>query len=453
MPAARYWKLTSIDTYGNNLNLSVIWLVDSLSQRVDTSSTITSSFAPLSGAVTNLKDVTPGTGCSFSLVDIINKNLSINWDAGSGNTMDVSSLRFGSKNTKESFIKSFLLFYSNDNINWNFYTNISIDKELSYPGANTLTTNFTDSINITNYDKSYFNKTSDNSFISILNYGYGQCFYTNDIIYTGEHYFEVTSDVNTFIVGFYDENIKIINNYPGSVTGSFGFYPTNGILYNNASGVNINAPYTTPGTIGILVSFKDNYVKYLVNGALVTTTIDLTNRRLRLVIGTPANKLINENISINTGQSLFVNTVPVGFNSGLFKNYSTTDLLPVTTTLYDYKGISTNDGIALTLIDTEIDYFKWPTQGFDIFNYGFGFIKNTVKITGSPNIPVRRIVQLQDIRSGVIIRETWSDEITGEYEFKYLPENVKYNVIAIDFTNNFRSEINGPITPSRMPGY
>lgn len=451
MPAARYWKLTSIDTYGNNLNLSVIWLVDSLLQRVDTSSTITSSFAPLSGAVTNLKDVTPGTGCSFSLVDIVNKNLSINWDAGSGNTMDVSSLRFGSKNTKESFIKSFLLFYSNDNINWNFYSDVFINKELNYPGANTLSDLFTDSINITSYDTTSFDKVNNNNFVANKSYDYNKCFYTSDIIYTGEHYFEITSNVDTFMVGFYNEDIELINNYPGAVVGSFGFYPRDGSLYIDGGIVNISAPYTTPGTIGILVSFKDNYVKYLVDGVLETTTIDLTNRRLRLVIGCGTTGSLGDEFTINTGQSLFVNAVPAGLNSGLFKNYSITDLLPVTTTLYDYKKLSNN--IDVSGIDTEIDYFKWPTQGFDIFNYGFGFIKNTVKITGSPNIPVRRLVQLQDIRSGVIIRETWSDETTGEYEFKYLPENVKYNVIAIDFTNNFRSEINGPITPSRMPGY
>lgn len=82
---------------------------------------------------------------------------------------------------------------------------------------------------------------------------------------------------------------------------------------------------------------------------------------------------------------------------------------------------------------------------------GAGRITGTVKVDSSPDIPVYRRVWLMNQRDAVVIRETWSDETTGEYEFTNIDETQEYSVISFDHTNNFRAVIADRVTPEPMP--
>lgn len=82
---------------------------------------------------------------------------------------------------------------------------------------------------------------------------------------------------------------------------------------------------------------------------------------------------------------------------------------------------------------------------------GFGRLAATVKQVGTPNSPVWRRVRLLDRRTGRCIRETWSDPVTGLYEFTYIALNREYTVVAYDHTGVHNAVIADPILAEPMP--
>jgi hypothetical protein len=70
---------------------------------------------------------------------------------------------------------------------------------------------------------------------------------------------------------------------------------------------------------------------------------------------------------------------------------------------------------------------------------GNGRIAGSVGIKGSPNTPVRRRVRLFDEKSGLLVREVFSDLVTGAYEFMYVSMEHKYTVVTYDYDNNYRA--------------
>ena len=78
---------------------------------------------------------------------------------------------------------------------------------------------------------------------------------------------------------------------------------------------------------------------------------------------------------------------------------------------------------------------------------GTASLTGTTKNLGSPNQPVWRRVQLIEERSGRVLREVWSDPVTGAYTFsELLPQN-KYTVIAYDHTGVFSAVIADNLEP------
>jgi len=73
---------------------------------------------------------------------------------------------------------------------------------------------------------------------------------------------------------------------------------------------------------------------------------------------------------------------------------------------------------------------------------GLGMISGTVKEKHVPsNLPLHRKVWLVEQRSQRVIRETWSDETTGNYSFTGIKIGPLYTVIAFDYTGAYRAVI------------
>ena len=78
----------------------------------------------------------------------------------------------------------------------------------------------------------------------------------------------------------------------------------------------------------------------------------------------------------------------------------------------------------------------------DMYYGGLGIITGSIKEENTPaNTPLRRRVLLIDEASRMTIRETWSDAITGNYEFRGVKQGVKYTVISYDHLHNYRAVI------------
>ena len=89
---------------------------------------------------------------------------------------------------------------------------------------------------------------------------------------------------------------------------------------------------------------------------------------------------------------------------------------------------------------------------FDAYHGGLGIIYGTVKEKQTPaNAPLRRKVWLLDERSGLVIRETWSDAATGGYEFRGIKQGTPYTVLAYDHAHNYRAFAGDNLLPDPLP--
>lgn len=70
---------------------------------------------------------------------------------------------------------------------------------------------------------------------------------------------------------------------------------------------------------------------------------------------------------------------------------------------------------------------------------GKGRVRGTVKKKNDPaNTPLKRKVRLVRLDDGRLIREQWSDPVTGAYDFQFVAETVDYLVYSLDYTRSFR---------------
>ncbi len=78
----------------------------------------------------------------------------------------------------------------------------------------------------------------------------------------------------------------------------------------------------------------------------------------------------------------------------------------------------------------------------NIYQGGRGRVSGTVKEKGTPtNTPLRRRVRLFDEATTLLVREAWSDPITGVYSFDYVDLAARYTVLSYDHTGAYRAVV------------
>lgn len=106
----------------------------------------------------------------------------------------------------------------------------------------------------------------------------------------------------------------------------------------------------------------------------------------------------------------------------------------------------------LPLGDPTISPRRISTQKDYSYEGGRGLITDTVKTKATPaNIPTHCKVRLVRDIDGKVLRETWTDPVTGVYRFDYFDETFTYTVIAIHPLGSFRAVIADRLTPGLMP--
>lgn len=105
-------------------------------------------------------------------------------------------------------------------------------------------------------------------------------------------------------------------------------------------------------------------------------------------------------------------------------------------------GLSTYPVPTPTLSLPDVDG-RWR----DYYLGGTGKIVGTVKQKGtSSDAPVVRRVRLHQMRSGLLVDETWSDA-NGNYQFNYLNTADRYYAVAFDHLDNYRGVIADNLSP------
>lgn len=83
---------------------------------------------------------------------------------------------------------------------------------------------------------------------------------------------------------------------------------------------------------------------------------------------------------------------------------------------------------------------------------GQGRMRGTTKVkTDQVNLPVYRKVRLMRESDGMVVREMWSDPLTGAYDFTGLNRNYTFTVIAYDHTGLYNGVIATGGVPELMP--
>lgn len=83
---------------------------------------------------------------------------------------------------------------------------------------------------------------------------------------------------------------------------------------------------------------------------------------------------------------------------------------------------------------------------------GWGRIVGTTKETALPsNTPLRRHVYCMDMLTSTVVADMWSDATTGAYVFNDLDLTRRYTVFAYDYTGMYGAVIADNLTPELMP--
>ena len=89
-----------------------------------------------------------------------------------------------------------------------------------------------------------------------------------------------------------------------------------------------------------------------------------------------------------------------------------------------------------------------PDRVTGVLGKGVGRVHGTVQLKGEPsNTPLKRRVRLIRERDGLQVRETWSDPVTGAYEFNFIDELQTWTVISYDHTRDKRAVIADALVP------
>lgn len=87
----------------------------------------------------------------------------------------------------------------------------------------------------------------------------------------------------------------------------------------------------------------------------------------------------------------------------------------------------------------------------DVEDGGAGRIVGTVKEKNTPaNTPLKRRVVLLSMPGSRVIRETWSDPVTGVYEFTEVAMDRVYTVVSYDHTGIYRGVVADNLSPELM---
>lgn len=496
MPAARYWRIVGLRAYGaGDLALSEVQLFDTTG-RIDTSATLTSSVSPSSGSLANLKDADTATVCTFARADFTTAGFNLQWDFGAGITKNVLGVRLGSASSKSSFLASAQLQSSVDASNWTTVFGLA---EFTYPGANSLTTapSASDTATLTrliglHMDGSVgsavfpdsavlpiaqtVSSTGVNISATQSKFGGTSAFFNNGYIWFGAPNSVVPGASDFCIQGFcYDigsgsRRVLFGNSLPGGAGATLGLLLTTSNRFSATAVVDGTSYNIAPAAVATPINtwYHVAFVRYGTTltlyldgtaiGSISVGTGSVAAGGGRFALGSLGEYLINGGES-GTQWIGYVDDFQVQIGAPVYTTDFTPPTAPFTSSVGFLSPLSAATAVASHTSEfvSREDISGSPTARYmsteetvrDIYFAGRGSVTATVKEDGTPtDLPVRRKVRLFRDRDGLMVRETWSDAVTGAYSFTEIAENETYSVVSYDHNNNFRAVIADRITPT-----
>jgi len=487
MAAARYWRLSRLESYlGEGLSLSDVALYES-NVRKDGSATLSSTVAPVSGAMWS------GT---VTWADPLPPGMSLVWDFGSAQTIDKVGITGAAQ---ETFLHKFAIEYSTDGLVWTlaratapsskfqgagvaYNFNVSPDDPyetsvvllLGGDGPNGSTAII---------DSSPSAKTviaSGNAAISTAQSKYGGASIAFDGSggYLGASSADFDCGTGPWTIEGFIRYAGTANAYPAVVTNR------NGTWSSGAATINIDHAWDV-GKLGVSCYSHATGANTLTGATTLTLDTwyhfavvrDGTSLKLYLNGSQDGSATVSASLAFNwnAGSGFAVGGGNWDGASGYFAGYI--DELRVTKGVARYTSNFTPPAAAFQPDLTQFDVTplrpRLPAVAafvgssaigdtqivmpavatvIDIEDGGMYRVTGTVKEKASPtNTPLKRKVRLHREPDGRMVRETWSDASTGAYTFDHIRGDVNYFVTTFDYLHNFRAVIADNLTPEAMP--
>lgn len=485
MPAARYWRLTGVESDSGALSLMGA-AVHSTSGRVDGSATLTSNIAPTTGSAAQLV----AGGQLVRWADASSPGFALVWDFGA--STDVHKFVIAAGALASEFARAVTVSYSSNGMNW---TTITTKVDIAYPGDGlTVEVGAYDSDPTPSnvelllggdafVDSSPRNRTvtpgASTAIVASSRNG------ANSIAFDGEAASEmgVAVDSNMNLTGLFTVEFWV---YPLSYTNNFGTIIGSGSTGPWGAGQFVFRFHKRDGLYPGRLAMVTNDASYVVESTItpalnqwhhVAFTRDASNV-VRLYINGVLDASRGYGSALNFGSWATARVGGLFFGDSVHRFHGYIDDLRVTKGVcrysassfdlptYDFGRPTVSTAYAARPLKTpapsvpSLSVFEpGPTTlnttamlpVLDIHDGGKGRIVGTVKEKNLPdNTPLRRRVVLLNYNDQRKVRETWSDAATGAYAFNEIDLNRKYTVIAFDHTEAYRAVIADNLTPEVM---
>ena len=475
---------------GGALELSELRLYEG-GALADTGATLTSTLPPTSGTLADLYDGSAVGIVSWSRDKYSAPGFALVWDFGVGGGVESPVMRIGSGSSAASFLSSCIMQSSTDGINWAAFENVA---NILYPGGNSITAlvdgdvdpywgqvGICISANGANGSTTIVDDTGRHTMtatggaqLSTAQYksGGSSLYLPNSGgIYTGS-----SSDFN-FGSSDFTADCWV---YPLSATGGKNLYGSyyQALMGGSQIGSSSNANFsmslrnlqpscalfrgmTNPGAVESATALSLNqwsHVEYARSGGTVYLFVNGTLAASTSVSGATDDSTRNFAVGMDsTGDSTMYGYIDLArtikgvcrhtssFTPGAPPRYVPSSLPEESPRVPRFGGVSNLPDLfvpSVTLTDGAAIGHLREYIFFDAYNGGIGTIVGTVKEKNTPaNTPLHRRVLLVDEASRIVIRETWSDPITGAFEFRGVKQGVKYSTISYDHLHNYRAVI------------
>ena len=493
MTAARYWRLIALEAHaGADLELSALHLYDGTG-RVDAAATLTCTIAPAAGTLAALQDEDMASTCRFAAAAVRASGFAITWDMGVGNTADVLGPRLAGP-SRDTFLASCTLQYSADGQLWEWradFARYDFPESYAYTNAPTsdVDTHF-EKVSLllrmdgTDGSTTFVDSSASSKAVTAIG---GAKISTAQSKWGGASgYFDGTDDAlsvphaSDLNLSSGDFSIELWLYLLGNLAGAYLIdkdgventsYPSYGVTAGSG-GVALhlgsgNGTYSLQSFVGSTPVSANawHHAAFCRSGSTVYGFLDgvqqfATAQTAPMVDG---GKKLNIGARYN-GASFPLNGYidDLRITKGLARY--TADFTPPTAPLP--SDIFGGDG-PVFLPPLRRAPAPWRTRisaaspvpphstlsapglllARDTEFGGPGTIYGTTKTKGTPNAPTKARVVLLHQRSKLPVRETWSNPVTGYFEFRGIDVNQQFLTLAEDADGTYRPVAANRLTP------
>ena len=442
MGSARYWRLQGLEAHAaGDLELTEIALFSGAS-RVDVSATLTCSHAPIAGALSDLMDGGTSAACRFAAADVRSAGFFLQWDFGVAAAVD--GIKLGASSSPARFLSAAQMLRSDSHGSWTVVGGFS---GVVYPGAGALTdmepgggaayTAWNPEDKGLNCVLSNNNLTGSGTVV----HGAVRSLFSAS---SGKWYWEITLDNSAYPAGVgVGTAAALMSNYAGGDAGGWAWYADIGKSYAAAVPSSYGAVGGYQGAVvGVALDMDSGTISLSKNGIWMGVMFSgLTGGMYALCSG---NANVVSGWTANFGESPFVHSPPAGFVPG----FGVLPLQGPISVPRTPRGSYTRTRVGASATVEPHALLTAPALDVarDIEFGGRCAVVGVTKIKGSPNAPFRCRVRLLRDRDALLVREVWSDAITGAFVFEGVSEDYTYTAYAQDHTGNFRAVITDRIT-------